>query len=507
MSIKSILLLLFRFVFWAFVISTPILAVWLASSLAIYLNGPVWLAVCTGALLFPGIPLIWDAWASRRFAIKQGKRAQNNKEPRERILRFGDRLILRTLTINIAFVAVLLGLFPTHAFTALSARGDWPLDHVEETSLVEDTRSVVFTVAESMEWLHNWARDNPYELDDDGTTPDPDEIDFGEVDQTDRDDSEPDSKDDKPTDTDEPRPDESDEDDPETELTLENGAAWPLPNKIHPVVAEMPESAKTDIASVANYIAQREDNPFARVKALHDFVAERTAYDIKTLGVGQHAESVFERKTAVCEGYARLLVELGREAGAEILYITGVSRDMGGNIAGGGHAWNAARIEGKWYLIDATWNAGYSNGGVFTKEYRTDYLFTPPDIFAVDHLPDSDKWQLLAEPISRGEFVRRPMMRTGFHRQGLKLVTPQRAQISVGKEAEIVLENPKRKRLLATVYSTGGREVSKCDVLPRKDTETVNCSIPNNGKFQIRLFAGDPELRSFPFVGQIEVVR
>jgi hypothetical protein len=41
----------------------------------------------------------------------------------------------------------------------------------------------------------------------------------------------------------------------------------------------MPRDAETDIAAVARYIKEREPDPKQRVKALHDWVADRIAYD------------------------------------------------------------------------------------------------------------------------------------------------------------------------------------------------------------------------------------
>ncbi|MEO0815430.1 MAG: hypothetical protein AAFY60_21405, partial [Myxococcota bacterium] len=46
------------------------------------------------------------------------------------------------------------------------------------------------------------------------------------------------------------------------------------------VVTSIPASAETDIESVAKYIAARESDPFMLVKALHDYVADRVAYDV-----------------------------------------------------------------------------------------------------------------------------------------------------------------------------------------------------------------------------------
>src|SRR5580700_7534558 len=46
----------------------PLLGVWIASSLAAYLNARTWVPLVAGLALFPGLPLAWEAWAGYRRA-------------------------------------------------------------------------------------------------------------------------------------------------------------------------------------------------------------------------------------------------------------------------------------------------------------------------------------------------------------------------------------------------------------------------------------------------------
>lgn len=495
---------------WALVIGVPTIGVWVASSLAAFLNGPIWLACLAGLLLFPLLPLGWDAWATRRFLRKQDARTAAGKPPRERIVLFWDRMIIRTFAVNVAFLAALLATFPRAGFTALATRGDWFLDGAVGRELPrasEALRPVLFKSAEGLTWLYEWYRDNPYEqFQTDEPVPVPDAAEFGEVETrpvppgpvlvTDV----PDAPQPAPAPT------------PIPELTPEprvagEPPAWPMPAELHPVVRDMPEAVKTDYGAVATYIKQNEPDPFLRVKALHDFVADRIAYDVDALRSGQYPPAepkvVFDRKLAVCAGYARLLEAMGKVTGDEIVYVTGDSRDQNGGIAGGGHAWNAAKIEGKWYLIDPTWNAGFVNDGApFEKRYRTNYLFTPPAIFGVDHFPDEDAWQLRPDPITRGEFVRQPMMESEFWVQGLELIAPERSQVEAHRgEVAITLKNPRGAKIIGRVPANG-RDYF-CDVAGTTQV-SVRCRVPH-GTHELKLFAGPPTLETFPFVGRFEV--
>ena len=56
----------------------------------------------------------------------------------------------------------------------------------------------------------------------------------------------------------------------------------------------------------------------------------------------------------VCAGYAFALQYLLMRAGIQSYYVVG--------IAGENHAWNLAKIDGKWYYVDATWDDPLNNG-------------------------------------------------------------------------------------------------------------------------------------------------
>lgn len=56
---------------------------------------------------------------------------------------------------------------------------------------------------------------------------------------------------------------------------------------------------------------------------------------------------------AICAGYAMILHEALQYVGIKSKYIEGFP-----NGNGHGHAWNQVKIDGKWYNVDSTWDAG-----------------------------------------------------------------------------------------------------------------------------------------------------
>ena len=210
------------------------------------------------------------------------------------------------------------------------------------------------------------------------------------------------------------------------------------------VVAAMPRAEETSIEAVARYIAAREPDRRARIKALHDWVADRIAYDRSeaklvvvmtaappellamrcrlvpelcpppdpsglppltvtpmmrkptTEDIGdQLAERTFVRRRGVCAHYAMLLHRLGDAIGEDIVYVSGKARTPDGAV--GQHAWNLARVDGHYEPLDATWDAGFSDGTTFERHYTDAWLFVAAGEFLTTHVPDNPRWRLAGD--------------------------------------------------------------------------------------------------------------
>ena len=465
---------LFKLAFVAAAVLLPLLGVWIASSLAAHHDGPLWASLVAGALCFPLLPLGWDLFATWRRKRRGGVRP--------RVLTGFDRLVLRTLIVNLVFVGGLLAAFPASVFEALSTRGDWMLPR-DDAGWAQRTRGVLFGAAERMSWLHEATHENAYEglIDPSLTKSQSSAGDAPIAGDTTR----PDDREPKPTEPTKPKV---------TPEDLYRRDGWPSAPTLHPIVTSLPAAAETSIESVARYVVEHEPDPVQRVKALHDYVADRVAYDVPALRTRnfppQDAKSVFERRTAVCAGSAALLAELGRAAGIEIVVVVGDGRDSDGLFDGTGHAWNAFNLSGRWYLADATWDAGYVEGDAFVKQYETSYFMTPPEVFVTTHMPEDPKWQLLATPLSQGDFIRQPHLKPTFSSLGLRLLEPARAQSTAraGEALELRLDNPHGFEIAGNVRALEGdpATIAFCD--NDEDRSSMSCSLPATGRHQVVLF-------------------
>jgi hypothetical protein len=488
----------------AIAVATPLLGVWLASSLVSFEGGPRVLALVAGVLFFPVLPVLWELRATRNWRDKTAQRRQFGVTPKRKIPGV-YRLVFRTLALNLAFLAVLMVWFPKVSFTALATRGDWFLDEQG----ADGTRKVLFAAASGLEWLHQLANPNPYKKKGDDTRPL-----VADVTPTFEQPKDPIARRWIPGTAEWKHPEQPEPPKPPAIPEIPAGAAWtvgdtvwPQPSEIHPAVAAADE---TSIESVGRSIAARESDPFKRVKALHDWVVTRLTYDDDSLQPGarkpQDPASVFARRNGVCEGYARLLVELGNASGDRIVYVTGDVREENGAAAPIGHAWNAAEIRGKWYLIDATWDDPRLKGRVAFDNYRTDYLFIPPSVAIFDHLPDEPRWQLLPTPLSRGDFIRQPLAGPGLSKVGLTLTSPDRSVVEVTDHVDFELLNPRRRHVMITLVPKGAASGAECGV---DDGEQVRlrCNVPDRGNFEARVFTNSERFGVYDSAAMVEVVR
>lgn len=533
--ISSINRFVLRIVLALFFYATPVLGFWLASSLAAYLGAPTWVEWAVGALLFPILPGFWEfyTWAWR----------DPNKKAWLTPL---DRLGLRTFAIGLAFCIGLLCLYPQTAFVAISTRGDWMLDGKKDANS-ETARQYLFAAANGLEWLYKFSKKNPYtdHIDEQArqrTQKAEEQLASQQAEQqrarqqasdaSHNDTSSAGSDADLKTRTN--TKNNSTEDDTELSDSADSDQLaqnptneipdmvplrafkrkWPWKqNSLHPAVASMPKSAETSISAVAHYIAKHEKDPTMRIKALHDWVADRIAYDGDAYYSGnippQDAQTTFEKRVSVCAGYANLLSALGAAINEKIVVVEGNARldSSEYKLTGNAHAWNAANIQGHWYLIDACWDSGFtSREKGFSKEYRTDYLLPPPKVMIKDHLPDDKTWQLLAKPLTQGEFFRQPMMSPAFQAANLTLLSPDRARNEMGKNAVATVKNP-GKVWLETALEQNGASVGFASDATNSEMAQLQQTLPNSGIYRMNIFMNRTnKYGRYEYVGSIDFV-
>ena len=158
---------------------------------------------------------------------------------------------------------------------------------------------------------------------------------------------------------------------------------------------------------LAKHLTSNCTNDFEKLLSLFVWTMKNIQYDKKAVESGElpnpTPRNVLKNKSGVCEGYANLMQSLCVEANIESDIIYGYSKGYGykpkSTFTVSDHAWNAAKLNGTWYLMDVTWASG-----IRPSEGLKRYFLSSPSEFVEDHLPEVAYWQLLNNPVSIKEF-------------------------------------------------------------------------------------------------------
>jgi hypothetical protein len=215
--------------------------------------------------------------------------------------------------------------------------------------------------------------------------------------------------------------------------TVEKGYEEPrplgVPEKITRAVKTDP---RENLPLLINYIKKNSQSESEAFRYAHDWVAVNVAYDMAVFnGEAERVDDPYEVISygkSVCEGYSRLLKLLCEKLDIECEYVRGYVRGFehdGSEEAEMGepgpmHAWNAVKLEGRWKLVDVTWNSDIAGDEKnWAPRYSQTYYLIPPEQFIHTHFPREEKWQLLDEPVSFEEFKTRPILSPSFFQYGL----------------------------------------------------------------------------------------
>ena len=196
-----------------------------------------------------------------------------------------------------------------------------------------------------------------------------------------------------------------------------------------------------------------------KARAIYIWITENIAYDhrkygnsARTVRIRYRTERELQQKMAeldrqqirktlklrrgICGDYALLFNQMCNYAGIESRKVSGFVKidysQIGKLPKGSNHAWNSFKANGQWYLVDATWGAGYTNPEVtkFIKFYRDEYFMMPPSDMIKDHYPEEERWQLLSRPIGKQTFANQPIYHVNYWQLGMREIKPKVGRLS-----------------------------------------------------------------------------
>ena len=214
-------------------------------------------------------------------------------------------------------------------------------------------------------------------------------------------------------------------------------------------VVATPIAMEGNMRTLVEYLIRGTKTDKEKARAIAVWIASRVDYDdIKNQKIMQYVEKnkgvvpntgdAFVTRKGVCLDFALLFTKMAMYADIPSYVVLGYAGSVTMKDMNGGktikHAWNVAKLDGKWYLLDVTWASDnlqdkkmtdfqYSRdlakrqkGSVsvyheskrnsLRKTFKEQWFLTPPAEMIKTHFPDDAKWQLLAPPVTAKEFFK-----------------------------------------------------------------------------------------------------
>lgn len=178
--------------------------------------------------------------------------------------------------------------------------------------------------------------------------------------------------------------------------------------KVDQRALKAPKKLQGDLPRLTAYLIKEANNDFEKARAIYSWIVSNISYDHKVIEdnirrINKNIRDILNRRKAICMGYADLFDAMADLAALESVTVDGYSKGTATSKADlnePDHSWNAVKLEGKWYLLDATWGSSLAlDDQVFTT-INEDFFLSEPGQFLKTHLPIVPFWQLLDCPIS-----------------------------------------------------------------------------------------------------------
>ena len=261
---------------------------------------------------------------------------------------------------------------------------------------------------------------------------------------------------------------------------------------------------EANLRTLVEALLKGVDDPVRQVKILHDWIALNISYDAFSFSRGvipeQSYSSVLKARKAVCDGYSSLFLQMCTLAKIKCHKLSGYARaveydPLSPEISSQtNHAWNAVFINGNWYLVDVTWDAGYVKGKgtySFVKRYTTEYFLLEPSYIIHTHFPESPMWQLLPTKLTKNDFYALPYFTGDFFDS---VVTTEPVLTSMNKASDtatLKLIVKDGNRISAHLSDSQGIVLKSATLVTLVDgVYQIQMSFPKSGLYSLQLYSG-----------------
>ena len=180
-------------------------------------------------------------------------------------------------------------------------------------------------------------------------------------------------------------------------------------SKIDKQSMSVPQNLKT-ANEIAHYLTRNLTSPTDKSRAIYYWIAHNIRYDVTKMYKNETyidpqelVDGALKYRKGICSNYAALFQACCKSVGVQSYIIEGYTRQNNKTVLIG-HAWNAVRINNRFYDVDATWASGSLKGNRYIPEFRDEFFMISPAEFVKTHMPFDPIWQFSSNPVTSKEF-------------------------------------------------------------------------------------------------------
>ena len=251
----------------------------------------------------------------------------------------------------------------------------------------------------------------------------------------------------------------------------------------------------TSVWELASLLSPYAKTEAEKARIIYSWIAHNISYDVPALLSGNYGdltpEGVLKTRKGVCSGYADLYKSLARAMGLDVTVIEGYSKGYSYVVGSttSNHAWNAVKINNKWYLIDTTWGAGSVNNSQFNRKFNSYYFATPPEQFIIKHFPVEEKWQLVDKDYSRQQFDTIPEISPEFFKDGLESITHYDKAIQANGRFQVVFSAPEDTIVTSKLKNNSNYLSDAYTFVQKKGNKIIVTVSPPMGSFDLEIYS------------------
>jgi hypothetical protein len=273
-------------------------------------------------------------------------------------------------------------------------------------------------------------------------------------------------------------------------------------SKADSIALNIPKRKYKSYTELAALLTDGLHTEHEKARVLFRWITDNISYSYSNRS--SDANNVLKKKKAVCIGYSNLFKEMCECSGIECVIVEGYAKtsveDINKKCKDTDHAWNAVKLNERWYLIDVTWASGHhdTKSRKSIKSYNELYYLTPPDNFIKKHLPVDENWQLVERPVKKADFEKQPVYYSGCFENHVFDLQPEKGLIKVSLRDSLIIQFQSDLQIRGATISLGeNQHFNSPDISRNGNFYLIKHKFERKGSYELTLFLNEKSVATY----------